>query len=472
MDAFELLGYWWLPEDRGVRWTAGRVSFEPQSGITVQLHGSLSGSPVVGMGDDARIPVLQGMTEDGKEWTLLDLNQTGATNRFPGYPIASYRAQVGLRNVRYGTDTPTFSRVWIQTSRLSDWVGQGVWQRTVQFDEDEEDQRKRVHYRVENVTPQDIEVRLEALRATLRITYGFSTRGGGAEDVVLGESVALAVETEDALSIEQVYRSIVFPLQNFMSLATNHVNVVTSLAVADPNVTVPREGDDRLLSIDVFLALTGEDTRDSRLLPPWMLFTLARVENRLEALLNAWFDVSTRLEVVCQLLFGQEYAGEFLLDLAFLAYAQAAEAYHRLAFGGTPYSDEEYAELTQAILSTAPEQYCDWLEGLLRHANFITYRNRLGSVFDHVAPVGDQLGGRDRFISAIVAERNDLTHRNDSGSGETSVERLFLLTQALKIMLRACLLRDVGFSAEECGELFAENEQFRQWAERIRPVLS
>jgi hypothetical protein len=105
----------------------------------------------------------------------------------------------------------------------------------------------------------------------------------------------------------------------------------------------------------------------------------------------------------------------------------------------------------------------------LHGANTKPLRRRVQEVYEHIAPVMDQLvESRETFLDDLRNTRNYYTHRDDSAvSTYAEGEDLYYLFEAVMIMLKASVLRELGFSADECRDLFMGNQHFLQLRSRL-----
>jgi hypothetical protein len=198
-----------------------------------------------------------------------------------------------------------------------------------------------------------------------------------------------------------------------------------------------------------------------------MLFSMRQLGTRFADALSKWLTVSSELETVCFLIFAGEYDSSPYLEHTFLALAQAAESYHRIRIGGTALPPDEHAKRLDLVSNAAPANLRDWTRRMLRYSNEVTFRRRMRELVERADTMMDFVGDREGFVDKVTNTRNYLVHRTDelrerAATGVAS----YYLTQALRYMLKASLVLDVGFPEDEVTRLYGENQDFIQFRAR------
>jgi hypothetical protein len=181
-------------------------------------------------------------------------------------------------------------------------------------------------------------------------------------------------------------------------------------------------------------------------------------------------SASESIHEVMNLVFGIIHSADFYLDLRFLAAVQALEVFHRRRFDSVEMLETTYDKRVATIRERVNGRLGRWVVQKLRGHNTKPLKQRMSEVYGRVAPVMDELvGSRDAFLDDLRNTRNYYTHRDD-GSVQTYAEGSDLhdLFQAAMTMLKACLLREAGFSAERCRDLFLANQDFLWLQRRLR----
>jgi hypothetical protein len=140
---------------------------------------------------------------------------------------------------------------------------------------------------------------------------------------------------------------------------------------------------------------------------------------------------------------------------------QAAEALHRARFNSEEKPIETHEKRVEAVLQAAPQAYKNWLERKLRFSNEVDLGRRLRELYGHVQGVASRLApDREGFIQQLVKARNHLAHRGSFPPG-TDVARLHHAVETLKYIMRACLVRELGFDDTETAHLFQQNSRYQ-----------
>lgn len=470
MEEFERPGYFWLPEDRGNKEVAGTLSYSFEDGLVLRLMGTLEEPRTAYDPQGEHSPsLIQGITEDSKEWTLRDCLRTNFTLSSPGYSREEYSAHSGLRGLRFGGEEAiVFDQVTLGFSRLPDWAGRTVWKQEMDFQDTDSGFATVTGLRVEYTEPDPIEFELPDHGMHVKVSHSWGTGGDRLRTVNLTHDVAFRIRLDEFKDLDAIRSEVVQPLQNFMTLATSHPNSVTRLSVAnDAYFLELSNGKRQTQPAEVYFSQRYIDRREKTLLEPWMLFSMRELNDRFPIALGNWLSVSSELDTVCQLIFAGDYEQSPYLEYTFLALAQAAESYHRERIGGTAYTEEDHRARVEAIVSAIPDDLRSWTRDKLRYTNELTFRKRLTELLARVGPVMDFVGDRKQFVDKLTCTRNYLVHRTEELKRQAATGLAsYYLTQAFRYMLRASLMLDSGFSADEVARMYDENQHFIQF--RVR----
>ncbi len=176
-----------------------------------------------------------------------------------------------------------------------------------------------------------------------------------------------------------------------------------------------------------------------------------------------WFTKAEWLAPVCAIYFGTLYNPSKYLDFNFLALIQALEAYHRRATDETDLSASEHAARIEAIFEAAPAPHRQWLSEKLQYSNELSLRRRLKQLFAQCSFLLDELVSDSKAtINAIYNNRNYLTHYDKNLADRTARgDRLLYLVEVLKLLLQACLLRELGFTEVKIKEFLSRSRTVR-----------
>ena len=149
---------------------------------------------------------------------------------------------------------------------------------------------------------------------------------------------------------------------------------------------------------------------------------------------------------------------------------QALELYHRLTYNNTVFSKDEFPARKKAILCGAPKEYRHWLADQLAYSNEPRLVQRPDELFGLTEDIMGQFYKDRRTFNRRVDTRNYYVHYNASLVNKAARgSDLYWLTQALSYMLIRCLLAELGFSPEQCVEIFKKSYEFSYTKHQLNP---
>jgi hypothetical protein len=113
----------------------------------------------------------------------------------------------------------------------------------------------------------------------------------------------------------------------------------------------------------------------------------------------------------------------------------------------------------KAILAAAPLEWTNWLEEKLAHANKATFRTGLKELVLTLPPtLARDVGDPDGFTQLVSWTRNYLTHWTPALEEKAAKGvDLVRLVVALRLVLEALLLLEIGFTHAEIELLYEDN---------------
>jgi hypothetical protein len=299
---------------------------------------------------------------------------------------------------------------------------------------------------------------------------GCATFGGGRERRWT-ESVGVNVWLESPIPESVLEQDVVYPLQNFLTFATDHPNALTKLQIRAREahaldwITVlgPRTFDDESVSAD--------------LLRFKMLFTLADVRSRLEQVFRRWWDVSKRYAAALNLYFGLQYRPPEYSDFRFQLTVQVLALYYHTTVGaGTDVSPPEPFDVTAiAYPSGLPETTRVLLDShplVMAERALVALTERHEEAFGPLI-ANDSGTGRERFIAAVTETLRYVLTRKASSTGKTpSGTDYYWRCEQVAFLWKICLLHELGFSVAEQTTLLSRNAKYIHLRDKIRPSLA
>lgn len=450
MEEFECSGLWWFPQDEGAR-RAGRLSFTRSDGLRLSLIG-----PAESISPPARVqryPLILGITDKGERITLTDCMDAGRSIAMFEVQTQHFRPRVGYIGAHF--DRPEemrFHKVALEYSYLSDWVCASGFEWSVGSPDIEMTFRP----------PQAR--RAKIAQGELTIGFGFGTSGDWLTTLQIRQSVLIELDKTKERPFREWQSHVTYPLQNLMTLATGRPNAVTGLYLQSSGKTVPRATGEkievpiRVVYHPVYAELRGRE----RLLPNDMVFTFQDVEDRWADAIQRWLCVSEELRSVFDLFFSTEYQPEMYLDQRFLNVSFAVETYHRQRIRNAALPEDAHKTREEAILEKCPEEYKDWLRKRLRYSNEPDFKDRIVETVERWKEIMLPLIGNVAGYAQKVADtRNFLVH-HDSRLRKKAARRreLFRSLTALRFLMRACLLDEIGLPRERIIGVIQRNREY------------
>jgi len=185
-----------------------------------------------------------------------------------------------------------------------------------------------------------------------------------------------------------------------------------------------------------------------------MLFTLEDVEGRFGALIKRWLEIHDTFVGACNVFFGIQYAPQTFLDTTLLAVMQSLELYQAKRKGR---GAEPKATIPPEVLASLPADVKLQLQECLQGP--VAFGTTLLELFDEhrsvIAPLSHL--GTAGLVEEVMQLRGQVLHWKEADQLPNYGYRLHLVTETLKILMKACLLAELGFTEEERAKLFDRN---------------
>jgi hypothetical protein len=446
-------GTWWLP-DLPETDVAGRFEASAES-IELRLIGSFRDLIGSFTGEAVRYPRILGVG-DGRLITLFDCIEVAHKFSAPGtqkQELIAHWALVGA----HVTDMRV-RRVLLRTTHMPEWVEPPILSAEMATD----DTRKAS---IQFDPPDDLMCQTQDVQVNM--TYGWSSSMDRFRSAALEEIVSFDIQLAAPADFAEVQTDYLFPLQNLMTLATDHPNGITDIFVwpADESEAEPSQ-----VPVAVYYpAIFRQGRAKRRFHPEDPYFRLADIVGDYCQYLTQWLGVSKRLRSVCNLFFSNQYAPPQFSETRFLVAAQALELLHRLTTDEEIDTAEAHAARLTAILDAAPSEHKEWLAAALQHSNDKRFRGRLRELVTRLEPVlGDLFPDPSDFTQDVVATRNYFTHWDPAGErAAASGVALLSLTDRMQVMLQVLLMLELGIPTDRCAELVARSRRIKRMREQI-----
>lgn len=435
------------------KWQQGELCYHAAHGIELRLQtiGQAEIRPV-----KQEYELIHARLEGAYDASLVNCFDAYIKRNLFGYQYHRIHVNFAIIGVKLpGLSTPAFSEMHFQSPLLTRWYDPGR--------EVEQSYRRGRQVSFTYKPSSSIRTRLDELRTAL-IWSGPSYRLGLNADGTLEFSVTPGIRIR--------YRK----LQNWLDFLRDvrWLELFFCPAAArfeGPSKIQCRLGKSRraseqeplpelLLSLNWYQSGINDTFSES-------LFTLQDVESQVGSVLGAWFRHHDDLLSIIGL---HRLAVQEDTDTrnSFLFLAQAAEALHRKAVGGSLLDPTLFETVRQALEAAVPGNLpCRARKTLIdrfKYMNELSLGRRYRELMKKL-PVAVQKGvfgqNRNKDIQSIVDYRNFFTHVNEPGkSTDLWVHEVDYLTSFLRCLLEASLLSQLGVSEKTLTDISTRNLRF------------
>jgi hypothetical protein len=466
MKSFELVGYWWLPNNPG-KTIAGTLKFDPINGGSLDLLGSFQDFPEFGKVFD--VDIILGFV-DGKKITLYRCYATGSNMSLTAGGPVSLKSSFLVNVVFLGhhfekNEDVVFKSLSVSYSYLEDWTQITGFQFTLQPDKENHLSQYEVKYKF----PDKVEVKIGD--TNLSFDYSFRDGGDKIKEFKLVQTTFLKIEPPVACHIDAYFRDFLYHAQNFISLGVGRAVYPLVMKGKNENCKIELEkGRTAYNDIEVFYKAKEFQEPLKKLHPLDMVFFFGDVKDEFEKYLNNWFKKAELILPVYDLYFATLYSSKMYLQHEFLSLVQALEVYHRRVYGGKYVSDENfkdvYAKLVDAIPAETENDFKASLTGKMKYLHEYSLRKRLKKITDDLSGVvGILIKDVGSFIDDIESTRNFLTHYDKSlEAKKRDGKELYMLTEQMKFLLEMCFLLEMGMPIDKVKQLATRNQRYQYLA--------
>lgn len=268
------------------------------------------------------------------------------------------------------------------------------------------------------------------------------------------------------------YYDVITNFRNFLSFGVGRpIYPLTIYGESEEHVSI--YGNIKMCDkIDIYYNRGDLPDEIESIIPPEMFFTFKDVSELFELFIRNWFIRSEVLSPVFDLYFSSVYTPKIYTNTRFLIAVQAIESYHRRNETTKKFDVplEEHNQRMTDIISSAPIEHRRWLSYKLKYSNEVYLSKRLIEILSHQTNTAEMyIGDRSKqtdFITKVVATRHYLTHFDkDQEAKSAKGEELLILIEKLKMIIKACLLKEIGISQSEIKTIMEKYkyQSFLRW---------
>ncbi len=424
MESITQPGIWWLP-DNPTKTIAGTLTFSDKEGAYIDFIGSFRGRDEPFPKDG--YPVILGSTTKGEPVTLQSAIIHGESSVSLGHSGNEFRTQRLYVNYAFfgahfqTPDDIRFHKADIALSHLQDWLGYRNYE--TEYVEGDLNQL-RVTYTLPRL------VSVATHKGTITVSHRHQVIEQFKRGIEVKQSVSLVIEASE-MSFRDWHSNFIYPLQTFLTLATNKWNSVHRFCLFSQQYTLPGHAEIEL-PIEAYFQPYNHAGEQEVVHNP--LFTFEQVKDDISGIMDRWLNIIEKYQPSCELFFSVMLTPRMYIDNQFLNLVQAAESFHRIKTGNNDRFLQRIEALVEDTWSMIP-----WM-----------------------------IGDRKEFIKTVRDTRNYYTHRDLAGrSRALHGEELNGLAESIKFMLHAVLLKELLLPPDLYNGMF-RNGHYQSYGWRNR----
>jgi hypothetical protein len=457
MQAFECQGLWTLPDTEAPP-VAGTLRVSPGGDLRLSVIGSLG--PPEGSNRRKEHPVILGSVDGplGNNVTLAGCYVT--RSRFGSFAGVreEYRAQRGFFGAHLSRPSDfSFRRMQLRVGGL------GAWAHSLSG------------FRQGGLGGKRVGEEAPLLYYTMPSPLGGPTPGG---EISLGfgltssstlegytytEQPEVVVTFDPPLSEGEINQRFVHPLQNLMTFVSDRAQEVERVSLWRDDILAPMGENPEIRLIGARVFPEAEDEKAELIHPHELLFGLSDLEEGFAPFIERWFRLTTAYADACNIFFGLQYGPPAYLDVTFLGVIQSLALYYTRREDGVAHRIQEEQRLTE-ILGKIPAEDAEWVRSHIWARPFPPLQDILAKLLDEHAELMSPLLQSDTwgFIREVLGTLAYTIHRDPPFNQVVSFgAELYWMMAKLRILLKLCLLRELGFSAEKSGSFFGKNHVYQ-----------
>lgn len=437
----ELKGYWRLPEGEesgNNEWVGGIATYNPDSGIELELFSSLSDEFITE--EPPQFDRIFGSTVEGEKVTLENCFRAGFSSKAN---TEKYFTQNLFIGDHLDESEVNFDYLRIKYPLLHDWTQ--ITGLQPHFSDTGE-------ITVDYVPPSKKEV--ESSDKIISI-YPAKDMSVGWGSISIDEDTFLEIKckNEDGLSFLEA-KTQVNKWMDFLTLATNENISVSRIFGYKKN----DEADDR---IELFYRTQGNSNYPENFSSYNANFTLPDIDENFSNVISNWIEMSERYEPVYDLYFAVVYQSQMYLENQYMMLITALNMVYQERFDHQYLSEAELEDVVvsveQAIPAGIDKDFRDHLiEDILPATNQHSIREVLSTIVDRYSNViGELKWDVNQEVAEIVA-MHDHTAGRSHKLQEVDSQNIYDKTMVLRALLEAILLTDIGIPEDHVREKLAQ----------------
>lgn len=421
-ERIESKGYWYLPE-KPDKTIAGILTYVPNESITLELIGSFRDEKdfIDVFANNKKESVIYGITSDAKKTTLLNCFSQGSRNFSSPFSIIKYNCQYLIRGKHIQSlKEPSFFKADVLFPHLTHWCHPGALRNVYHFNDEEKLTTTTISFDVYDEKKNAINITKIDDNTELHLTKGVNYNCSHfLLNPQLEQYTSLEIRKQEDSSIED-YLSVIFPYEQFLSLATLEVAECSRILLYDRNIFQQLENGKRIYHMVELIYVQHETNNIQRKIPPLnFLFDYNTIEEEYPHIIRKWFVESEEIAPIRTHLIESIRSKAFFSSIDFLIVIQSLEG------------------------------FCS------RFRKEDTLSNILKNIIAEFSCI-DKINSEDICIQEVVDSRHYYSHFMDRNKKKHILDgkELFVLTYKLRKLLICCLLHFIGFDYSQINSIF------------------
>jgi hypothetical protein len=285
---------------------------------------------------------------------------------------------------------------------------------------------------------------------------------GGWQKYTFTEQCSVIVSCDTPLPDEEINRRLIYPLQNLMTFVCDRPQEVEEVSLWREDILAPMPDNPEIRLICARVFPEAEDDKAESVYPHQLLFTLADIEDGFAPFVERWLRLTTVYADACNIYFGLQYGPPVYLDFTFLGVIESLSLYYTRREDGVLHRNQEDRRLTE-VLGKLPEADADWVRSHIWIRPFPPLQHILAKLLGEHADVMNPLFRTEQqgFITDVMNTVNYILRRDpDLGPAASHTAELSRLMTKLRILLKLCFLRELGFSREKTRSFITKNGMY------------
>lgn len=460
-NKFQSVGIWFLPELKE-RQIPGTIEYDKNI-ISLTTIGSFDVSEGTDFFSRIKayekepkdIPIILGLTGDGRTITLVDCSQSGLNSESNGIITYKFRVMSMFIGKHFDNlEEIKFKSISVAWSNLHMWVAQASFKT-------DHSELPKGKIKLEYQTPPAIKAKIDD-EFELEIGHGVSSGSSiYSEEEKITQTTSLIIKSQTPHILKEFW-DFQTCFRHFLMLS-----IMKSIHPIDINGILADQDNTRVI---IFPSYHLYDYLPGRSLPNDMLFHYPLISQNFESFVQAWrkFWVSCR-ELLMVYFATLLDSGSITLEIKFQRIAQVLEAYHRRKFlDDKKMSDEEYENMIKnmKLKMDGNKNQIDFIDQFKNMGNYPNLAGRLQKLVDMCPDTfNDVEKEKHDFTTKVSRTRNYEAHGLPKSDGVvTDATQLVYLTNQMMALTEVCFLSELPFNVENLKEFIIKTRRVRNYA--------